>query len=518
MTWNHRSGGGWQSPTIKRRQGGEWVTIGISGGSGGGPTDSPSGWVNTDYLLTGDPPTRSNTIYVSDYNSIEAAVNDAPEDTRIVIDYDTYSESDIDIPFTDHLTIDGTGVELTRSDASANLFESNRHGGEFSTNTDASGTYSPGQTSIDVADGSLFSSGDIIRIYDPDQEHPGMFENTGTNSGQGVYHVVESVSGDTITLDEQVFFDWDDPSGNLRVDNVDFGSRDLRITNMTIDGNDPERDQNIINEFRVFHELWMDNVSMRDGSRGLWLYESYQARLDNVTFDNMGNNAENYYPLDITNGTHHTLMTNCESYNSGRYGFKSGSGGSWWPCRNGRYVNCYAQDANEPGFDQHPGSAFFEYIDCSTQGCAFGRPRGIGWYSEGGGTDTSNHWSLATARASGRDWHFTEHHFTNHSGDNVIYNRDRGGVDSGFLTVEDVWVETTNSLGTFFEFAADSGLNATMGELTIDHVAIDNEWLTSGNIDSYIDADSNFTIDSISVTNPSDGTTPSEYFDNEFGW
>lgn len=94
-----------------------------------------------------------------------------------------------------------------------------------------------------------------------------MFEKTGTDSGQGVYHVVETVSSDTITLDKQVFFDWDDPNGNLRVDNVDFGSRDFCIRNMTIKGNDPDPDRDYVNAFRVFHQSWMDNVHQE---RKLW--------------------------------------------------------------------------------------------------------------------------------------------------------------------------------------------------------------------------------------------------------
>lgn len=147
----------------------------------------------------------------------------------------------------------------------------------------------------------------------------------------------------------------------------------------------------------------------------------------------------------------------------------------------------------------------------------------MGWYSEGGGTtNVSNpeHGALISRRASRPDAHFQEHHFPDQPGDIVVYHRDRGGINCEFITTKDVWVESTdsNSISTFFEFNVDSGLDGSMDELTVDHAAIDDTWLTSSNIGNYITQDSDFIIDSISVTSLSDGTTPSEYFDDKFGW
>lgn len=183
----------------------------------------------------------------------------------------------------------------------------------------------------------------------------------------------------------------------------------------------------------------------------------------------------------------------------------------------------HAEDCYKNGFDQHPGAAFFEYLDCTISGCEYSATHRMGWYSEGGGTtNVSNpeHGALISRRASGPDAPFQEHHFPDHPGDIVVYHRDRGGINCEFITTKDVWVESTdsNSISTFFEFNVDSGLDGSMGELTVDHAAIDDTWLTSSNIGNYITQDSDFTIDSISVTSLSDGTTPSEYFDDKFGW
>lgn len=127
-------------------------------------------------------------------------------------------------------------------------------------------------------------------------------------------------------------------------------------------------------------------------------------------------------------------------------------------------MNWHAKDCYENGFDQHPGAAFFEYLDCTTSRCEYSATHGMGWYSEGGGTtNVSNpeHGALISRRASGPDAHFQEHHFPDHPGDIVVYHRDRGGINCEFITTKDVWVESTdsNSISTFFEFNVDSGLD-----------------------------------------------------------
>lgn len=523
MRWNYRENGSWNSATLRVRQNGQWVEVNSEEDSTGEDISSPSGWVNTDYLLTGDPPTRSTTVNTSSYSGLQDALDSVGEDTRIVIDDGPYT-GNYNLPHTSHLTLDGNGTTIDRSDINEAALEYNQSGEEFWTNTGGVGTYSIGDTTIEVSDSSIFSVDDIIRIYDPDQVHPDMpLTVSGEDDGQGSYHVVTDVdtSNDVLTIDETLFLDWDNPNGNLRVDRIDWEAEDIRITNLTIEGNDDSRNGERIIGIRTLKELWFDNCTVQNGLDGLWVYEGYQVRIHNCVFNNLGNtninpDNSNAYPVALQNGTHHNYITDSESYDSDRYGFQCGSGGIWWPCRNTRIENCYAQDCTRQGFEQHQGSHFVEVIDCTAQGCGAGRCRSDGYYVQGGGYDTPNMVGYYDRQAHEPRGIVTQQHYVNHNSGRVWQILDESGVIRDQVIFKDCWVEDDGSLNSFLEFETDS--SSTCNELVVDHVAVNNTWITDNNANDHIFIEGDWTFGSQTFTAPIDGTTPSEYFSDNYGW
>lgn len=527
MSFKHRHNGPWAIGTPYRRKNGQWVAISDSV-SGGGDFDSPSGWVNPDYLLTGSPPTRSNTVQESDYSGLQDALDSISSDTRLVLDGDTYS-GNYNIPYTSHITIDGDGSTISRSNIDGNALEYNQTNNEYDTSTSPSGTYNTGQTSIDVTDGSIFSAGDEICIRDLSQEHPDQPTTTsGMDVGQGMFNVVMAIDGDTLTLDEPLINDFDNPNGDLEIAPVNWGAEDIRVTNLTIEGNSSKHgDGGIVMPIRRLKGLWMDNITMQGGLEGLWCYEDYQIRVHNSSFSNLGGTRSqgaryNGYPCTFQAGTTHVYVTDSESTDSGRYGFQSGSGvgdGRWWPARNGRVENCHAENCYQRGYDQHPGSHFWEYIDCTTQGIGFSRARSDGCYVEGGGADTPGEYCWYDRQAPDARLSVNQQHYVGISGTNHVYRiLDEYGGLAKYLDWTDVWAEDNGSVNQFFNFRCDTGRSTI--KLDLDHVAINDTWITESNWSDHhsFSGDGTYDVTLNSATAPADGTTPSEYFSNEYGW
>lgn len=511
MTFNFRKGGQWRRPTIKNRQGGQWNN---TGAGGGGTLASPSGWVNTEYLLTGEPPTRSNTAFTQNYNGLQDALNSISPDTRLVIDDGSYT-GNFEMPDTSHITLDGNGATLTSANIDDALLE-NSYGNEYSTTTGAATSYSVGQSSIDVNDGSIFSAGDIIRLYN-EQDHPDQpFTGSGGDLEQGLFHVVESVSGNTLTLEEDLLLSWE---SSTRVDRVDWEAEDIRLTNLTLDGDDVSRNgrPGRIVQFRRRKDTWVDNCTVRNGCTGLWYAESFGVRIDNCHLNELGVTASDGtrgYPTDPVNGTHHIYITDTESYNSQRYGFKSGSGGGMWPTRNGRVERCHADTDYQKGFDQHQGSHHWEYLDCTVAGDGFGRDRSDGYYARGGGVDTPNGLVFYARGAYDPRTYIEQQHYVNVGSTNHIYRLlDDGDNQDKTVTFVDVWGETTESLSSFFDFTYDVTSGPTV-TLTLENVAQDGTWITSTNYDNHVNCDVGLDI---TVSHPAD-QTPAEYFGNEYNW
>lgn len=511
--------------TFYYRHGGQWVQVTevrSPAGAVSSQISSPSGWVNTNYLLTGSPPTRSTTEYSSNYSDLQTALDSIGSDTRLVIDDGPHS-GNWNLARTSHVTIDGNGTTLDRADTSDQLVEYHDTGNEFSTNRDGVGTYSIGDSAIEVSATDIYSAGDEIRIFDTNQYHPDqLVSSPGEDQAQGSYHVVESIdsSNNLLYLEEDLFLDWDNPSGTLRVDRVDWGVEDVVIRDLTLEGNDAARDASRVNQFRRVKELWFDNCTVQNGTGGLWIYECYQVRIHNCTLDELGRTENaNRYPVDITNGTTHTYITDSESLNSDRYGFKSGAGGSWFQCRNGRMENCHVSNSYQRGYDQHPGSRYWEYIDCTVDGGGgFGRARSDGWYAEGGGVTGAGQLIWYDRQAAEARNHVFKHHYPNSSGANRVYRiLDDAGTNK-YLDWTDVWVEETSNMYDCFNFRCDSGtLNV---EVTLENIAMDGTWITDSNWSEYHSISENggtVNVTVNSITAPS-SQTPSEYFSDQYGW
>ena len=514
MNFRYKQGSRWVTSTPKVRQGSQWVAVDML--SSRGDFDSPSGWVNPDYLLTGDPPTRSNTVYTSNYSGLQDALNSIGEDTRLVIDDGPYT-GNFDLPQTSHITLDGDGTTLTASDSDDAVLRKGSTGNEFDTTSSAGRDYSAGQSSITVNDGSIFSAGDIIRLYS-NQDHPDQpLTGSGGDGEQGLYHVVESVSGDTLTLEEDLLLDWDNP----RVDNVEWGAEDIRLTNLTLDGDDVGRNGRpgrIVRFYRT-KGIWVDNCTIQNGCTGLWIHMCFQIRVHNCVLDELGVTADDGtrgYPVDFVNGSHHAYITDCESYASQRYGFKSGSGAGMWPARNGRIENCHAEPDYQRAYDQHQGSHHWEYIDCTVAGQGFGRDRSDGYYAKGGGVDSPGGLCFYARGAHDARTHIEQQHYVNISNTHHVYRLlDDGDNQRKRVTFVDVWAETSESINEFFKFSFNNPDGGGSVELTINNVALDGTWITESNGSDHYVCDA--PID-VSITSPSDGRSPSEYFSDEYGW
>lgn len=514
MTFRHRKNGQWSFPTLKTRTDGTWKAVSAGGG---GELTSPSGWVNTRYLLTGTPPTRSNTAYTSNYVDLQTALNSIGPDTRLVIDNGPLT-GNWDLPQTDHITLDGNGTTLTASNINASVLRKPATNSEFNTTTGAAGAYSAGQSSINVNDGSIFSAGDVIRLYNT-QDHPDQpFTGSGGDGEQGLYHVVKSVSGNTLTLEENLLLNW---GSTTRVDNVNWGAEDIRLTNLTLDGNDVARSgrPGRLLRFYITKEVWIDNCTIKNATNGCWMHMCYQFRLHNSYLDELGVTASDGtrgYPVDFTNGSHHCYITDTESHNSQRYGFKSGSGAGMWPCRNGRIENCHANPDYQRAYDQHQGSHHWEYIDCTAAGGrGFGRDRSDGFFARGGGVQSPRELVFYGRGAAEPRTVVEKHHYVDVANTNHIYKHlDDGDNQDKWVTFRDVWAETSAPISSFFNFSYDVGSPATV-HLTIENVALDGTWIESANSASHIDSDP--TLD-LTINNSTGGKTPSSYFSNKYGW
>lgn len=492
-------------------------------GEPGDPIDAREGtFSNEEYLLVGDPPERSDTEYVSDYSGLQDAIDSIDSDTRLVCDTGPYT-GNYHIPLTNHITIDGDGTTITRGDSDEAIISTSNGGDEFSDSTDPSGTYSAGQSSIALESVSGFSEGDIIRIFDPEQVHPEQPPvSSGTNQGQGVFHVVEEVdsSDNELHLEEDLLLDWDDPEGDLRIDNVNWQAVDQRITGFDFEAEDSGRNggRHLI-EVRRRKEFWYDDCTLRDGRNGLWIYEGYQIRVHDSEFHNLGSSSggQTDYPLDIVNGTHHWMVTECLSTDSQRYGFKSGSGSPWWPCRNGRFVDCHAEDVDgRRAYDQHPGSHNVDYFDCSSEGCGFHRPRSRGWYSEGTECVDPGQFVML-GRGTPSDIRLQSEHYTGDTHEQFLQIHVNGAWDIDNFELHDVWCDGDGDMQALCRIRHDTNETCEVETLVLDHVAVGDTWVTESNFDNWRTLGGDWDFPNIESESPSD-QSPSEYFGDEYGW
>lgn len=513
--------------TFKHRKGGQWVPVtaihspdGVGTLSGGGGTGTTGTGVlsNGKYLLTGDPPTRTTTEYVSSYTDFQTALNTIGPDTRLVIDSASLT-GNWTLPTTNNITIDGAGATLSRSDPATHLISSSP-GNDFINPVGATGTYTAGQGRIAVDSVTGFKTGDIIRIWDPNQVHPEMpHVNSGGDSGQGVFHVVASVDSGTseLVLEENLILNWDDPAGTLVVETVDYDAVDQRLANITFEGNDAARTGSVrVVDIENRHQFWFDGCTVQNGKDGLSLNSCYQVRVDNSLFQNLGDSTNGtHYPVNISRGTHHTLLTDCNSTGSERYAFKSGSG-AWWPCRNGRFVRCHGADTTgRRAFDQHPGAHYFDYIDCSSENCGFARPRSYGWYQEG--TTVTNPaqytWYM---RNTATDVEAKRERYQGNVSDRLFQAYVINDIDHVRFT--DTWVQPTSAVNGFFKFRHDGTNTLTCHELTVDHVAIGDTWIDQTYFETNRTLTGSWSFPNMNFVTPTDGTTPAEYFGNKYGW
>lgn len=514
MTWNHRSGGSWSSPTIKARKGGQWVSLGGGGGGSGGTSDG--------YLLTGDPPTRSTTVNESDYSSLQSALDSIGEGTRLVLDGGTYS-GNWDWPTTSHITLDGNGSTLQRSTVSSQILRGEPDGSEFADSTGVSGSYSVGDEWIDVTDASGFDIGDIVLLLDMDQNHRDAFtSSSGTgDEGAGFFHQLSDVdlTNDQIRLDEGVVHDR--PNYSLEAINVNWVAEDQRITNLTIDGQDPDL-SDATNCVRMFRrkEFWYDNITGYDGTGMLWSVEGYQARVDSCDFNNTAEGTEKHKTINFQRGDHHDLVTNVTTDNYGHESITTGGGGSstgFWGCRNFEVRNCDGLGGGEVAFDVHPGAQDARFIDSSASNSPFLRPRAHD-------ITTENFEIVAPGTFPIRSHNNPDHltfdvgHVHGQLGTGRIFRWDTDmSIDIDSFVFRDIYVEDEgNDLGGFF-MLRNTGSGTSNVSLTVDHVAINDTWVDQTYFDNnaYLDGDINFDN---TFTTPSDGTSPSQYFADNYGW
>ena len=520
MTWKHRKGGQWSSPTMKVRRNGQWVTIGGGGGGGGANTPPRS------YLPWGDPPTRSNTVDISNYSSLQTALNSISPDTRLTLDGTATYTGNWSWPSTPNITLDGQGATLRRSSTTSQMLRRSR-GNEYSSYTTpgGDGTYSAGQEWIDVSSTSGFSAGGIILIRDHDQLHPDTrYASSGSgDEGTGYYHVVSEVdsSGNRLRLEEPTLTRWRNPTGSLRIYDVEFEAINQRITNCRFDGRDPnlEDDTNVCRFFRT-KDLWMDNITGFDGTGMPWMAEGYGLRVHNCDYRNSATKTpKKRKTINLQDGQHHTLVTDCTTTDFYHESFTQGAGGNWWGARNAEYRNCRGTNGTDTAFDVHPGAEDIRYFNCTTDNCRFLRPRATNIRSEDCEVANPNTYPIYSHNDP-EDLYFNKIHVHGSIGANrVFYWTTKSGRGASLDRAEfhDFYVQDANNdLSTFWRLRNQDSSTVNVG-LEIDHVAVDNTWITASNFSNWSYNTGSINL-STSFNHPTDGTSPADYFANKYGW
>lgn len=349
MSFNYRQGGSWNTPTVKRRQNGQWVTIGGGDdGGGGGDSTYPS------YYYTDGPPERDGTTVTYDgtsHSSINAALDtlspgdslyidpvNSPYEERIFLepsmaDHITiYSDGDISYNSTAQPTVNTQGAVIQQPSDQAEPFDTDfQSAGGRRNNTGVSlvGSYGSlesgaNETEIQVSDASRFSAGDTIFVTEETRPYgePRAGDAAGASRTQEFTNVTD-VSGDTLTLDRPLTLPYPNNNETL-VDVPEWVAEDIHISGLDFrnNGNSDDMGPRIM---RV-KDGWFDNIRVLNGgstgNRRILNSMSLHNRFDHIYMEGGYN-----YGINNQATACRTLCTNIMADNINRYVVRFGPSG-----------------------------------------------------------------------------------------------------------------------------------------------------------------------------------------------
>lgn len=503
MAWNYRQSRRWQTPRIKVRKNGRWVTIG--GRFGDKELQGEFNWVN--------PPRRSTTEYTSDYSSIQDGLNSISSDTELVIDDGPYTES-FSIPKTNNITFSGgsNGATINNPGVSTAMI----YAEDWSITATSCSSLSEGTTTLSVGNASIFSVGDDVRIHDSSD----IYHNIGSSDlrntwGQykGEFDVVAAVdtSNDTIEIENGTHQDYPNPSGDLEVGVIDWTLEDFHFHNITVDGGISSPADGASNNLRGVSideckNVWITDSTFKNWNKdGISCGENFYFYVDNCTFENMDR-----YGVSMSDGLTHARVRNCQGDSAGRYMIQCGGGATGQsrisaPTYDIMALNCHSMNNNYMG-DAHWGAENIQYVDCSSQNTRTMKIRGLDQHIIGGeyhviGTAVQ---STQIARDSSVEGAYIE------GGSRGWTFWPKEGHEFQNLLVKDCRFE--NMSATIFRFREDENGNPPdISNLQVVNSSWNGEWIDDTMIENSDGSFSSSTID-YSTEYPSD-QTPAKYFD-----
>lgn len=322
--FKYRHDNSWRTPTVKRRENGQWVTLRTGDDAG----DTPVVAEERFYTDNQGPPERAgDTINASNYSSLQAAADALTEGDILFIPAASGPYNERFEIRTDNTTIRSDGAWINQPDNNQNWAV--RTGGAIHNNdTSLSDSHGYGDNEISVKDVSNFSPGDDIRIKE--DRNPYGEPRSGGAGGAGStaeYRTVESVDTDkeTLTLSYPLMLPYPN-TNSTEIGRVSWAVEDLHITGLNIRGTANETGS--AESSRPFTmdgvaRGWFEDMTVtQGGNHCVSLKYSYRCRFNNFACENALR-----YGINVHDGTTHTYATNISGYGLGRYVFRVGPSG-----------------------------------------------------------------------------------------------------------------------------------------------------------------------------------------------
>lgn len=381
MNWKNFRGGSWETPTIKRRQDGQWVPIGGGGGGGGG------GNVDTDGYYTEGPPERDGDTITYDgtsYSSINDALLDlnsgdslyidpsnSPYVERIYVDpsdniangITIYSDWDIEYSDDGIATINQQGAVIEQPSDHSQAFRIDypvRNPNSGNTDIELVGSYDgrlagAETTEIEVTDSGPFSVGQQIFIQE--ETRPYGIPPSGGASGASEtfeYHTIEAIDGNTLTLDQPLALPF--PNDNqTAVGDAMWTMEDIHVHGLKF------RSRGGSGDYCMFigatYRGWFDNLYCENPDTHMIFHMlSMYNRFDNIYM-----NDGDHYGINTQAGTARTMCTNIMGRSHNRYVCRWGPSGQ--SSTRGYAYNVAGRDLLRTVGGVHSGGFFVDFED-----------------------------------------------------------------------------------------------------------------------------------------------------------
>jgi hypothetical protein len=329
-------------------------------------------------------------------SDIQEAIDALSEDETLFIPADCgpyYLSSTLDLPETDHISIESDGARLINDGSGRIITAEDRSRDQDITTIQEPADMHATEIYIDDAE-QHFEPGDDIFLFEDtpayanEEEGTTLYDHDRDGGARGStstreYNTIEAIDGDRVTLEAELAFPYY-LDNDTRVDSVDFYAEDVLISGMFIDGLEGGEygESQTHSPLRVsgMKYFWMDDMGFRGGdSRSFRIAESMWVRLDRIDFA-----RPNDYACSCDFRTRNVWATNLRVEDGGYmcragsdsntilidgvFSRQSGStlnahnGGFWYEGRNIRHVNDRDPDDDDYSSDGHLGRFRSRYM------------------------------------------------------------------------------------------------------------------------------------------------------------